>query len=148
MTISVPIRYTSGEYKDSGFFGGLMLSVNTDNFYQPAKATEKRIANRIMETNAKIKLATEGMQTENTILAVTLATILFVIILGLIAAGTISRPIRKLTQTANLISEANVDVEVPEIKTRDEIYDLAQSLKSVLAAVDFFREELGMKREK
>jgi HAMP domain-containing protein len=148
MTISVPIRYTAGEYKDSGFFGGLMLSVNTDNFYQPAQATEKRIANRIKETNAEIKRATEGMQTENTILAVTLATILLVIILGLIAAGTISRPIRRLTQTANLISEANVDVEVPEIKTRDEIYDLAQSLKSVLAAVDFFREELGIKREK
>ncbi|MBN2525732.1 MAG: HAMP domain-containing protein [Deltaproteobacteria bacterium] len=148
MTISVPIRYTSGEYKDSGFFGGLMLSVNTDNFYKAARVTEQRIANRIKETNAKIKLATEGMQTENTILAVTLATILMVIILGLIAANTISKPIRELTRTANIISEANVDVEVPEIKTRDEIYDLAESLKAVLAAVDFFREELGMKREK
>ncbi|MBN2343799.1 MAG: cache and HAMP domain-containing protein [Deltaproteobacteria bacterium] len=148
MTISVPIAFDSEEYKDSGFFGGIMLSVNTDKFYETARRTEKKISEKIAATNARIKLSTEGMQTENTILAVTLVTILLVIILGIIAANTISRPIRELTRVANIISEANVDVEIPEIRTRDEIYDLAESLKAVLAAVDFFREELGMNKEK
>ena len=148
MTISVPIPYNKGEYQSSGYLGGLMLSVNTDRFYETARVTKGRISERIAATNARIKLSTEGMQTENTILAVTLATVLMVIILGIIAANTISKPIRELTKTANIISEANVDVEIPKIKTRDEIYDLAESLKAVLAAVDFFREELGIKKEK
>lgn len=148
MTISVPIPYSRGEYQRSGCLGGLMLSVNTDKFYESAQITENRISERITATKERIRRATEGMQTENTILAVTLATILLVIILGIFAANTISRPIRELTRTANIISEANVDVEVPKIETRDEIYDLAQSLKAVLAAVDFFREELGLKKEK
>lgn len=148
MTISVPIPYTNGEYKNSGFFGGLMLSVNTEKFYETARNTEKKISDKIAATNNRIKLSTEGVQTENTILAVTLATILMVIILGLVAANTISHPIRKLTKVANVISEGNVDVDIPQIKTRDEIYDLAESLKAVLAAVDFFRDELGMNNEK
>ncbi|MBN2718893.1 MAG: HAMP domain-containing protein [Deltaproteobacteria bacterium] len=148
MTISVPIPYNRGEYQRSGYLGGLMLSVNTDKFYETARITENKISERIAATNERIRLSTEGVQTENTILAVTLATILMVIILGIIAANTISKPIRELTKTANIISEANVDVEIPVIKTRDEIYDLAESLKAVLAAVDFFREELGMKEKK
>lgn len=148
MTISVPIKYQHGEYRESGYFGGIMLSVNTDKFYETARTTEKKISDKIASTNARIKISTEGMQTQNTILAVTLVTILLVVILGIIASNTIAKPIRELTKVAIIISEAVVDVEIPEIKTRDEIYDLADSMKAVLAAVDFFREELGINKEK
>lgn len=148
MTISLPIPYDKGEYGESGFFGGIMLSVNTDRFYETARNTEKKISARIAATNQRIKLSTEGMQTQNTILAVTLITILVVIILGIFTATTISKPIRELTRVANTISEGNVDVEIPDIKTQDEIYELAESLRAVLAAVDFFREELDMNTEK
>lgn len=144
MTISVPIPYDNGEYANAGFFGGIMLSVNTEKFYETARKTEDKIAVKIADTNERIKRSTEGVQTENTILFVTLGTLLVVVVLGLFAANSISKPIRELTKVANVISEGNVDVEIPKIKTRDEIYDLGESMKAVLAAVDFFRETLGM----
>jgi len=147
MTISVPIPYDRGEYAQSGFFGGIMLSVNTEKFYETARKTEDKISVKIADTNERIKRSTEGVQTENTILFVTLATLLVVIVLGLFAANSISKPIRQLTKVANVISEGNVDVEIPAIKTRDEIYDLGESMKAVLAAVDFFRETLGMNED-
>ena len=105
------------------------------------------ISVKIADANEKIKRSTEGVQTENTILAVTLATILVVVILGIFAANSISKPIRELTRVANVISDGNVDVEIPVIKTKDEIYDLGESMKAVLAAVDFFRETLGMNED-
>ena len=147
MTISVPVPYDRGEYAGTGYFGGIMLSVNTEKFYETARRTEDRISVRIADTNDRIKQSTEGLQTQNTILFVTLATLVVVVILGLLAANSISKPIRELTKVAQIISEGNVDVEIPTIKTKDEIYDLAESMKSVLAAVDFFRETLGMKED-
>jgi HAMP domain-containing protein len=147
MTISVPVPYSKGEYVGSGYFGGIMLSVNTEKFYEKAKRTMDEISVKIADTNEKIKRSTEGVQTENTILAVTLVTILVVVILGIFAANSISKPIRELTRVANVISDGNVDVEIPVIKTKDEIYDLGESMKAVLAAVDFLRETLGMNED-
>ncbi|MBN2804133.1 MAG: HAMP domain-containing protein [Deltaproteobacteria bacterium] len=144
MTISVPIPYKKGEYQKTGYLGGIMLSVNTDKFYETAQNTEQKIESKIAATNQRIKLKTEGVQTQNTILVITLITIFFVIILSLIVANTITRPLRALTKVANIISEGTVNVKIPEIKTRDEIYDLGESLKAVLAAVDLFQTELGI----
>ena len=52
----------------------------------------------------------------------------------------ITKPLTQLTDMSNKISEGNLDVTLPEIKTKDEIYDLNESMKGVLAAVELLTD--------
>ncbi len=69
-------------------------------------------------------------------------TLLAIIGVGLLAfvlsaylTRVIVSPLRKLTLVANELSNANLDVVVPEINTRDEISDLANAMTGVMAAL-------------
>jgi adenylate cyclase len=58
-------------------------------------------------------------------------------------SGTIIKDLNKMTRVARELSEGNIDVELPEIKTKNEIYELNESLKSVFAAVEFLQDSLA-----
>jgi len=68
---------------------------------------------------------------------------LSILIAGLIIlffSRTIIKDIKNLTKAASRISEGELDVQLPEIKSRNEIYELNEGLKSVVAAVEFLKE--------
>ena len=52
-----------------------------------------------------------------------------------VLTALIVRPLRSLTVVANELSNGNVDVELPDIQTRDEIRDLADAIRGVMAAL-------------
>ncbi|MDF1532333.1 MAG: HAMP domain-containing protein [ANME-2 cluster archaeon] len=62
------------------------------------------------------------------------------IVIAVFISLIITRPLTKLTDVSNKISEGNLDVTLPEIKTKDEIYELNESMKGVLAAVELLTD--------
>ncbi|MFH0870737.1 MAG: PDC sensor domain-containing protein [archaeon] len=68
------------------------------------------------------------------------AAILLAGLLILFFSTTIIKDIKNLTKVANQISLGNLDVQLPEIKSKNEIYELNEGLKSVVAAVEFLKE--------
>lgn len=76
-------------------------------------------------------------------------TLVVIIGVGLFAFGlaayltrVIVSPLRKLTAVANELSNANLNVVVPEIKTKDEISDLANAMTGVMAALVTLMNEI------
>ena len=53
---------------------------------------------------------------------------------------TIITDLNKMTKVANKISQGELDVDLPEIKTKNELYEMNESLKSMFAAVEFLRD--------
>jgi len=68
---------------------------------------------------------------------------LSIVIAGLIIlffSRTIIKDIKNLTKATSRISQGELDVQLPEIKSRNEIYELNEGLKSVVAAVEFLKD--------
>ena len=69
-----------------------------------------------------------------TVLA-TLAIAVLATMIALTLTALIVRPLRALTVVANELSNGNVDVKLPEIQTHDEIRELADAIRGVMAAL-------------
>jgi methyl-accepting chemotaxis protein len=78
-----------------------------------------------------------------------IGSLLYIIIgLSIVIAGfiilffsrTIIKDINSLTKATSRISQGELDVLLPEIKARNEIYELNEGLKSVVAAVEFLKD--------
>jgi len=76
-------------------------------------------------------------------------TLAAVIGVGLLATGialflarVIVRPLKSLTAVAVELSNANLDVKIPEVKTNDEIRDLAEAMRGVMAALSTLMAEI------
>jgi HAMP domain-containing protein/cell division protein FtsB len=63
--------------------------------------------------------------------------LVFAIGIALLMTRMIVSPIKKLTEVANQVSHGNTDMAVPNIKSRDEIGDLAKSFGRMVASVKF-----------
>ncbi|MDW7732961.1 MAG: HAMP domain-containing protein [Methanolobus sp.] len=68
------------------------------------------------------------------ILAATLVILYF--------SRTIIKELNSITAVANEISNGNLEVELPLIKSRSEIYELNEGMKSVFAVVEFLTDEV------
>lgn len=66
------------------------------------------------------------------------ALALFIIYLS----GTITRPLRELTRSANEIASGNLDANVPKITTGDEVADLAHSFKTMKSSLKSYIDNL------
>lgn len=73
------------------------------------------------------------------------ASILAAVLIILFFSATIIKDINKMTKVANKISAGELDFKLPEIKSKNEIYELNEGLKSVVAAVEFLKEEAESK---
>ena len=112
---------------------GVMSTTFIDEFSQPATKTEAAIKAKLDSTMNQIKVKTESVGTQNTILFVTFATIIIVIIVSYFFALTIVRPVKRLTEIATTVSMGRLDEEI-DINTNDEINDLAESLRRMINA--------------
>ena len=69
----------------------------------------------------------------------------FALLVGIFMAYSITKPIKQLTQVTNKISAGDLTVHMPDIKSKDEIHDLNEGIKGVLAAVQFLTDEVEKK---
>lgn len=80
------------------------------------------------------------INTRNIIGLLTVGLVLIVVFLSSIISKGIVKPLRQLTQAADSISKGNLDVKL-EIKTKDEVGDLADSFERMLASIRFLKEQ-------
>jgi sigma-B regulation protein RsbU (phosphoserine phosphatase) len=68
----------------------------------------------------------------------------FLLILGVIVliAGSITRPLRALSKATEDIGTGNLDIEIPLIKSRDEVGKLAESFSYMKSSLKKYIEEL------
>jgi sensor histidine kinase regulating citrate/malate metabolism len=55
---------------------------------------------------------------------------------------TIIKDLNSITEVANNVSNGNLKVDLPVIKSRSEIYELNEGMKSVFAVVEFLTDEV------
>jgi HAMP domain-containing protein len=104
-----------------------------DEFSRPMVATSQKINTSVQQTVSGIKTATESMSSGNTILMITLISMIIVIAIAFVFATSISRPIIRLTEIADKVSMGKLDEEI-DIHTHDEINDLAVSFTRMINA--------------
>lgn len=78
-------------------------------------------------------------ESKRTTAVVTVVIVLLAVAASLIAAKALVAPLRELQTAAERISRGDLDVSV-EIRSQDEIGDLADSFERMIAAIKFFRE--------
>ena len=71
---------------------------------------------------------------------IALVITIFVVVASLIAARAFVRPLGELKAAADRISKGDFDVSI-DIRSRDEIGELADSFERMVAAIRFFREQ-------
>jgi methyl-accepting chemotaxis protein len=111
-----------------------------DEFSQPAKEIEQKIGVAIKATESIIKAKTESLGTQNTVLMITIITMVIVVILGLIFANSITRPLKNMTDAGNKIADGDLNAEIPTVKTNDEIEDLGLTMNMLVGAIKFLRK--------
>lgn len=75
-----------------------------------------------------------------------LALFVAALLAALLAAQTLVRPLRALTSATERISRGDFDVQI-DIRSGDEIGDLADSFERMIAAIKFFRAEARGEKE-
>ena len=93
------------------------------------KAKCREWAEWVEQVNSEIIQNTET-NTErniNTVYIVSIGALLISIVLGYFLSRAISKPVNSLAMAVGEVAKGNLAVEMPEVKTRDEIKDLASS---------------------
>ena len=112
-----PIRFTHGEYRSTGYFGGVTLGAQTDVFHRAVDRTSTAIAEtqtRTMEQLAMIILVAG--------LAVALISILL--------ARSFTRPISLLAETVKDITRGKFNVSI-DIRSGDELELLGRNFQEM-----------------
>jgi len=106
----VAYAYSRG-YRDFKGLGWILLAQGaTDEIYAPVKALRKAL------------------------LTISLFAAVLAIFLGLVVSNSIYRPIEKLRVTMSAIGKGDLDAPI-EINTKDEIRDLADSMKAMVSSI-------------
>ncbi|MFH2020303.1 MAG: HAMP domain-containing protein [archaeon] len=115
-------------------------------FNAPVKETEAKLNTEVSSVISNINKSALFVQAQaKTIIAI---TCFVVIIIGILFAGSFVRPMKKLTKAGNEIAEGNLGVEMPSIKSNDEIQDLSNTMSLMAGALKFLREEKKPKNNK
>ena len=77
---------------------------------------------------------------QSIMLTVVIVLVLSLLILMMIN-GMIVRPLRKLTDAGNKISEGQIDAALPVINSNDEIKDLSVTMESLVGAIKFMKNK-------
>jgi HAMP domain-containing protein len=111
-------------------------------FAEAAGAVNTSLGSYLSTVNGEVAAAREssaaavsGAQTN--ILFITFAGIALAIGLGFWFAGTITGPIRRLRDVADKVSTGEVENVEIDVNTKDEIADLADSFRRMVASVKF-----------
>jgi len=109
-----------------------------DDFSEPAEAVEESINSSMEATTANIDSKTDSVTTRNVIIVVAIAVLAAVV--AFFVARSVTKPVRQLTAVADKISKGDLDVTI-DVKSKDEIGDLANSFERMVAAVRFLSQD-------
>ncbi len=123
-----PIRFTSGEYKKTGMFGGVTLGARTEAFYASIEHTA-------------LSLRKTLLRTLHHFIFIILATALLVSLIAVLLARSFSRPIRLLGQKVKEISAGHFDVSV-NIHSGDELESLGRNFQEMGRELEQHRRHL------
>lgn len=101
-------------------------------------ATQDTINTSMEETNDSIASKTDSVRTRN--IAIIVAIVFVAAIIAFFVARSVTKPVRQLTAVADKISKGEMDVTI-DVKSKDEIGDLAQSFERMVAAVRFLSQD-------
>ncbi len=98
----------------------------------------------VIETYYRMDLINESIrETTRSVLTIIGIFALAVLVLTyLLLKVVVLGPVSKLKEVSDRISKGEIDVELPDISTKDEIRDLNDAMKGVFAVVELLRDEL------
>jgi len=111
-------------------------------FSEPVNKIETKVNSEIDNTIDKIKVSTESVSTQNTILLMTLMTILVVVIVSYFFASSLTSPIKRLTAVADRVSMGDMADTDIDIESEDEIGELAESFKRMIVSVKYYMSKV------
>ncbi len=123
-----PIRFNSGEYKKTGFFGGVTLGAKTDTFNKAVDKTASSIQ-KIMNNAVR------------DFVFIIIITGLLVGSIAIILARSFSRPILLLNEKIKEVSKGHFDVSV-DIKSGDELESLGKNFQEMGHQLEHHRQKL------
>ncbi len=71
----------------------------------------------------------------NRVLIIGITGFVFLFLVIVLISGTITRPIRSLAETTTAIAKGNLDIELPKVKSNDEIGELSRSFENMRDAL-------------
>ncbi len=144
LTTYAAIPYHTGQYGNSSRgFGYVTIGANVDEFHKAANATRATIEESIRQQSRDIEATTVQtrelierslFRNRNVIILITVASVLAIILVSVAISLGITRPLRRLTEGAVAMSHGNLNQSI-EVRSRDEIGQLAQSFNEMAAAV-------------
>ncbi|MHB9093296.1 MAG: methyl-accepting chemotaxis protein [Eubacteriales bacterium] len=95
------------------------------------KAVTKEWEDWVSQTNDGIVKTAESTASQSKMITYTVSAVALAIsiLLGIFLSRSISKPVTSLALAAGKISEGNLTVEIPKVKSRDEIKDLANAFE-------------------
>lgn len=144
LTTYAAIPYHTGQYGNSPRgFGYVTIGANVDDFHKAANATRATIEESIRQQSRDIEATTVQtrelierslFRNRNVIILITVASVLAIILVSVAITLGITRPLRRLTEGAVAMSHGNLNQSI-EVRSRDEIGQLARSFNEMAAAV-------------
>jgi nitrogen fixation/metabolism regulation signal transduction histidine kinase len=111
-----------------------------NEFNQPAEKLNADLSTKYDETVNEIA----GLEKQIVFTRIGVVTLLLLVVIGLsiFFSRKITNPIKKLTEGAKLIAFGNIESTLPEIKTGDEIEELAIALEAMRKSITTQTKEL------
>lgn len=100
------------------------------------------VENEIDSRSVKLNEATKEHANTGIQILVILNIVLFfiAILLALGMSNMITKPLEKLSDASEQLGSGNVDVKIPDIKSKDEIEELAKCMITVSEAIKFLKK--------
>ncbi|MDR2170486.1 MAG: response regulator [Planctomycetaceae bacterium] len=124
--------------KESIKDGQLYISDTKDFYtvYMPIKFSEVTTPWSIAVSIPMTKILNNANAVRNYVIIVSLISIGIIALLLYLIAKNITRPILLLSKAANIIGQGNFDVEIPVIKSNDEIGSLSKAFKFMVEEIN------------
>lgn len=110
-----------------------------DEFSKPVEAIKDEI--KQSENNIITLLENEEKDIKNKTTTTTLIILSIVVIIGLLFARSLTKPLKELTTAGNKIADGQLNTELPEIKSKDEIEDLSNTMNLLVGALKFLKKK-------
>ncbi|MFH1123203.1 MAG: SpoIIE family protein phosphatase [Pseudomonadota bacterium] len=90
----------------------------------------------------KDELMADVATLNRTVLVISLIGLMFIVIVIVLIAGSITKPLRVLSRVAGIMGTGNLDIEIPPIKSGDEVGRLADSFNAMKGSLKKYISDL------
>lgn len=145
---SVKKKYMHIAIVDAQTADGVTFSVAAttyiDEFSAPAKQTEEKINTAVKEITADLEGTVASVRKKSFFVVILMLVI--VVLVGILFAQTITKPIKELTIAGNMIAEGNLDTQLPDVSSEDEIKEMSKTMTLLVGALRYLKQEKEEKK--